>query len=114
MTWKDSGSGLSVVNSGNKSKVYYCYGATDRCDRFCATYKHDHNDDYKGTLNSLNGIWLREAVIKANFASGSNDGELEFKTYRDCQKGKYLVKAESIICDKVSNCTKKYVSWDFR
>ncbi len=114
MTWKDSGSGLSVVNSGNKSKVYYCYGATDRCDRFCATYKHDHNDDYKGTIDSLNGIWLREAVIKANFASGSNDGELEFKTYRDCQKGKYLVKAESIICDKVSNCTKKYVSWDFR
>ena len=116
MTWKDDGCGLSTVNTGDKSRVYYCYGgASDTgCTRRCSKSQHNYNDDYRGTLEGIKDIWLRQAVIKDNFASGENDGELEFKTYRDCKNGRYVVKSESKICDKLDNCTKKYVSWDFR
>lgn len=109
-TWKDDLSGLSTINNGNYSKIYYCYGT---CSRACKTYAHGDNT-YRGTVSGLEGIYLRKADIDDNFISGTNAGdEVKMETFRSCDDGDYTIRAEMHICDLVNNCTDKYVTWDF-
>ena len=108
--WKDNKSGLSTVNNGNYSKVYYCYGTQSNCSRRCTTSSHDSNT-HKGT----DGYYYRKANVDDNFVDGTTKGDrISFGTDNGCQSGKYLVRGDFHICDKANNCTDKHLKYDFR
>ena len=109
--WKDETSGLSTVNTGNHSKVRYCYGTKDGCNRKCSTSSHGSNT-HKGTHN----YYYRTADVAENFINRNTNGDwLNFQTERNkgCQSGDYKVHVDSHICDQANNCTDKHLEYDF-
>ena len=109
--WKDETSGLSTVNTGNHSKVRYCYGTKDGCNRKCASKSHGSNT-HKGTHD----YYYRTADVAENFINRNTSGDwLNFQTERNkgCQSGDYKVHVDSHICDQAKNCTDKHLEYDF-
>jgi prepilin-type N-terminal cleavage/methylation domain-containing protein/uncharacterized repeat protein (TIGR02543 family) len=114
MVWKDNLSGLSTVNTGNYSRLYYCYGAcsygcTSRC---CTSSRSGYT--HLAKYNPGKGYYMRAALIDDNLVNHNTQNDrLTMETFRACNGGDYTVYLEAYICDQANNCVWQNESFDF-
>ncbi len=107
--WADSLSGLSTANSGNYSKIYYCYAdCNSGCSSSCCKAPRP-NFEHRGT----DGYYLREADIADNLDNGKNKDRVLMQTLRRCNYGEYAVRADFHICDRANNCSNLFLYYSF-
>ena len=115
MIWKDNLSGLSTVNTGNYSQLYYCYGpCSSGCTSRCCSDRGRDGYMYRANYNPGKGFYMRQALVEDNFVKRNTAyDELSMETFKACNGGDYTVYLEAHICDQANNCVWQNEKFDF-